>query len=252
MSRPPRGEQSERQLAEPQPAPRPRRTNRQREAGAASRAVTRQLLVTAAGELFAERGYAGATVSAIADRAGVSLQTLYLAWGSKRQLLRAFMEQRLSGSPTAVTDDSWAELARTGVSAGLPADPDPQTIVRGMVSFFRALSERAALGWQLYRDAAAIDPEIRADQEELVNNRRHTMTVVMSRLPDSALRPGLSRDDAIDTAMVVMGPESYHLLVEQFGYSPDRYEQWVDRTLTAALLEPGSNRSPDPSSGKRA
>ena len=48
------------------------------------------------------------------------------------------------------------------------------------------------------------------------------MTGVLSRLPDSASAAGLSRDDAIDTAMVVMGPESYHLLVEQFGYSLDR------------------------------
>jgi AcrR family transcriptional regulator len=250
MSRPPPAEPAGRNPEEPDPTPRPRRTSRQREAGAASRAVTRQLLVTAAGELFAERGYTGATVSAIADRAGVSLQTLYLAWGSKRQLLRAFMEQGLSGSPTAVTDDSWAELARSRVSAGLPPESDPQAIVHGIVGFFRSISERAALGWKLYRDAAAIDPEIRADQNELASNRRQTVTAVMNRLPDSALRPGLSREDAIDTVMVVMGPESYHLLVEQFGYSLDRYERWVTQTLTAALLEPEPNRSPGPRSGR--
>src|SRR6476620_9319750 len=92
-------------------ASRPRRMTRQREAGAASRAET-QRLVVAAGELFAELGYAGSTVTAIADRAGVSLQTLYLAWGSKRQLLRAFMEQGLSGSPSAITDAKWADMAR--------------------------------------------------------------------------------------------------------------------------------------------
>jgi AcrR family transcriptional regulator len=217
-----------------------RSTTRQREAGAASRAETRRLLVVAAGELFAERGYAGSTVTAIAERAGVSLQTLYLAWGSKRQLLHAFMEQGLSGSPTAVTDATWAELARTRLLAGLPDDPSPEAYILAVARFFRATAERAALGWQLYRDAAAVDPEVRADQQELSRQRRVTIAGVLSGLPDRAFRSGMTRDEAIDTLMVVMGPESYDLLVRQTGYSLDRYEQWTARTSIAALLEPAA------------
>ena len=170
-----------------------RSTTRQREAGAASRAETRRLLVVAAGELFAERGYAGSTVTAIAERAGVSLQTLYLAWGSKRQLLHAFMEQGLSGSPTAVTDATWAELARTRLLAGLPDDPSPEAYILAVARFFRATAERAALGWQLYRDAAAVDPEVRADQQELSRQRRVTIAGVLSGLPDRAFRSGMTR-----------------------------------------------------------
>jgi AcrR family transcriptional regulator len=200
-------------------------------------------LVVAAGELFAERGYTGATVTAIASRAGVSLQTLYLAWGSKRQLLRALMEQGLSGSPTAITDATWADLARARVLANLPNNPDPQTFIRGMAHFFRSTAERASLGWQLYRDAAAVDPEIRADQRELSRLRRLTTAGVLSALPDTALRPGMTQDTAIDTAMVVMGPESYDLLVRQLGYSLDRFEQWIADTLIACLLPPEENRA---------
>jgi len=50
----------------------------------------------------------------------------------------------------------------------------------------------------------------------------------------------MTRDDAIDTLMVIMGPESYDLLVRQTGYSVDRFEQWIARTLVAALLKPDS------------
>src|ERR1700742_3534099 len=74
----------------------PKRTRRQ-EAGAASRAETRRRLLRAAEEEFTERGYVAATVARIADRAGVTVQTLYLAWGSKRALLRAYMEAALAG-----------------------------------------------------------------------------------------------------------------------------------------------------------
>lgn len=219
-------------------APR-RNATRQREAGAASRAETRRRLVVAAGELFAERGYAGSTVTAIAERAGVSLQTLYLAWGSKRELLRAFMELRLSGSPSAVTDQSWADLARTRLAATLPVDADPQTYLRGAARFFRVTAEQAALGWQLYRDAAAVDPEVRQDQLEFSRQRRATVTGVLGGLPSEALRAGMTRDEAIDTFMVIAGPESYDLLVGQTGYDLDRFEQWIARTLIAALLGSG-------------
>jgi hypothetical protein len=93
-------------------------------------------------------------------------------------------------------------------------------------------------GWQLYRDAAAVDPEVRADQRELSRLRRFTAIGLLSGLPTGALRAGMTRDDAVDTLMVVMGPESYDLLVGQTGYSLDRFERWTADTLIAALLEP--------------
>jgi hypothetical protein len=158
-------------------------------------------------------------------------------------LLRAFMEQGLSGSPTAITDATWAETARARILANLPDDPDPRTYLRVLARFFRTTAERAALGWQLYRDAAAIDPEVRSDQLQLSRMRRLTVTAGLSDLPDEALRSGITRADAIDTAMVIMGPESYDLLVRQTGYSLDRFEEWVAVTLIAALLEPADEEA---------
>ena len=63
---------------------RSRRVSRQREAGEVTRRETRRKLLVAAAEVFAESGYAAATVAKIADRADVSVQSLYSAWGSKR------------------------------------------------------------------------------------------------------------------------------------------------------------------------
>ena len=215
-------------------ARRPRNTSRQREAGAASRQETRRRLVQAAGELFAERGYAGATVTAIAERAGVSLQTLYLAWGSKRQLLRAFTEQSLSGSPTAVTDATWPEQARARVEDLRGGKASPEERLRAFARLFREVAERAALSWQLHRDAAGADPEIAADRAELERLRRRTLSTALRDLEPSRLR--MDFEQTIDTVMVIAGPDSYHALVVGAGYSLDRYEQWVGDTLIAALL----------------
>ena len=215
-----------------------RNTTRQREAGAAARAETRRLLVLAAAELFTERGYAGSTVSAIAERAGVSLQTLYSAWGSKRLLLRAYMEYALSGSPTALTEQSWVGQVRDQVAGHLAGTTDPRAQLRVAARVFRNVAERAAIGWKLYRDAAAADADIAADQAEISGGRRHTMAALLTaaHLDTASLRPGLTFQNALDTVMALLSPESYDVLVRQLAYTLDEYEEWMANTLIAALL----------------
>lgn len=213
----------------------PRSTTRHREAGAASRAETRRRLLDAATAEFAERGYAAATVARIAARAGVTVQTLYLAWGSKRALLRAFMESALAGQ----TETSYFEGLPELVDATLAtAGDDPVLMIKRIGRLYRQIAERAALGWQLYRDASATDAEVAADWQTLQELRRQTFATLIARLPPASLRHGLTRAAAVDTAWAIASPETYELLVRRAGYSIDNYERWVSRTLIAALLRP--------------
>lgn len=213
----------------------PRSTTRHREAGAASRAETRRRLLDAAAAEFAERGYAAATVARIAARAGVTVQTLYLAWGSKRALLRAFMESALAGQ----TETSYFEGLPELVDATLAtAGDDPVLMIKRIGRLYRQIAERAALGWQLYRDASATDAEVAADWQTLQELRRQTFATLIARLPPASLRHGLTRAAAVDTAWAIASPETYELLVRRAGYSIDNYERWVSRTLIAALLRP--------------
>jgi AcrR family transcriptional regulator len=199
--------------------------SRQREVGAASRRETRRRLLVAAGEEFAANGYANATVNRIAQRAGVTLQTLYLAWGSKRALLRAYMESTLAstaGPPDRIGDRF----------AGMPA----HEVIAGLAALVGEIANRSAVGWKLYRDGAAIDPEIARDWAELQSLRRETFARVVRAIPKAALRPGLSHEDAGDTAWAIASPDLYDVLVRHGGYSADRFEEWVASTLAAALL----------------
>src|SRR5260370_31744172 len=96
-----------------------RRVSRQREAGEATRRETRRRLLVAARAEFAERGYAAATVIRIAERADVSVQSLYSNWGNKRNLLRAVMESAVTG------DDDLPLVAGHPPAIFVPAlDPD--------------------------------------------------------------------------------------------------------------------------------
>lgn len=212
--------------------PRARNTTRHREAGAASRAETTRRLLVAAGEEFGERGYHAATVQRIAARAGVTVQTLYLAWGSKRALLRAHLEAALAGD----ADTSYADELPRLIDEAIGHDVDARAVVDHLAHLYRQLAERAALGWRLYRDAAAADPEVAADWQTLQHLRRETFGAMLRHLPSASLRRGLSRDAAIDTAWTIASPETYELLVGTGGYTLDAYERWVASTLAAALL----------------
>jgi AcrR family transcriptional regulator len=59
--------------------------------------ATRQRVLGAAQALFLRRGYAGATVEAIANRAGVSVQTVYNTVGGKAALFKAVYDTMLAG-----------------------------------------------------------------------------------------------------------------------------------------------------------
>lgn len=202
-----------------------RPVSRQREVGAASRRGTQRRLLEAAGQEFAANGYSNTTVSRIAQRAGVTVQTLYLAWGSKRALLRAHLELTLAstaGPPDYIGDRF----------AGLPA----HEVIDGLAALVGEIAGHSAVGWKLYREAAAADPEIAGDWAELQSLRRETFARVLRAIPETALRPGLSHEDAGDTAWAIASPDLYDLLVRHGGYSVKQFEQWVASTLTAALL----------------
>ena len=85
----------------------------------------------------------------------------------------------------------------------------------------------SAVGWQTYRDAAATDPDIAADWQRLSEMRRDAFHALLARIPDAALRPGLSPALAADTAWAIASPETHHQLVRQAGYSYDDLESWV-------------------------
>ena len=215
--------------------PRARRVSRQKEAGEATRRETRRRLLAAAKAEFAERGYAAATVIRIAERADMSVQTLYSNWGNKRNLLRAVME-------SSVTGDEDVPLVPGQPPAVITAtiDPedaaDPRRLVAHLSHQYRLLAQRSAVGWQTYRDGGGVDPEIAADWQQLMDLRRRAFHAFFARVPAGVLRPGLSNAGAADTAWVIASPDTHDLLVRQARYSYDQLEEWVRDTLAAALL----------------
>ena len=147
--------------------------SRQKRVGDALRSDTRNRILVAAAEEFSAHGYAGTTVARLAAAAGVSVQTLYLAWGSKRALLRGYMEDRIAGDLESPED---ASRRFTGLA--------PQERLTMLAALVAAVAERAATGWRLYRDAAAVDPEIAADWQELQMLRHRLVSRIVGERAD--------------------------------------------------------------------
>lgn len=214
-----------------------RRVSRQREAGEATRRETRRKLLVAAREEFAESGYRAATVSRIADRADVSVQTLYHSWGSKRDLLRGVLDLAVTGQEEASVEEG---AVRTNLLATIdPEDArDPVRLLEHLVHGFRVLAERSASVWGTYRDAAAVDADIASDWRALMELRRSEFHRLMQALPESVLREGLTPGTAADTAWALASPQIHESLVDTAGYTYDQLEAWLRDTLVAALLKP--------------
>lgn len=78
-------------------------------------AETRQRILDAAAHIFAEHGYAAGTTNRIAERAGVSIGSLYQYFPNKDAVLRALMDAHV---------DAGARLLGERLSTGLPPQLD--------------------------------------------------------------------------------------------------------------------------------
>jgi AcrR family transcriptional regulator len=88
-------------------------------------------VLDAALELFLERGYDGASMQAVADRAGVTKPVVYACFPGKDELFRALLareEERIL-----------AEIQGAFANADL-ADPE-RTLIEGMTGFLRAVGD---------------------------------------------------------------------------------------------------------------
>jgi hypothetical protein len=155
--------------------------------------------------------------------------------GNKRNLLRAVMEGSVTGDEDVPLV---AGQPPAVITAALePEDiADPRRLLAHLSRQYRLLAERSAVGWQTYRDGAAVDPDIAADWQQLSDLRRVAFQALFAQVPAGALRPGLDNAAAADTAWAIASPDMHDLLVRRAGYSYEQLEGWVRTTLSAALL----------------
>lgn len=196
---------------------------------------TRNRMLEAAMSSFVEHGYGGTTIESIAREAGVAVQTIYFSFGSKQRILKELIDVHIAGD-----EDPVPTLERPQVVEALAAE-DPRRQLRLQVHLTRVVLERVGPLLEVLRNAAASS----GDGAELWEANKRQRLVVQRRFVESlenkrALREGLDVEKAVDISYVLLGPELFHLLVSERGWTPDEWEQWVYEGHCQHLIgEPG-------------
>jgi AcrR family transcriptional regulator len=192
--------------------------------------ATQRAIVEAAAQLFAERGYHATSITRIASRAGVAVQTIYNSVGTKHEILSRVLDFAAAGERAPVPVP---ELMRRQAEG----EPDPRRIIEQIVELWRGALPRTAPVFALIREAAATDPEVaaleRARAAQRLRNYGRAARLLAER---GGLRSDLSIDGAAAAVFAIGHPDTYRTLVLDGDWDDDRWATWARTTLEAALL----------------
>jgi AcrR family transcriptional regulator len=196
-------------------------------------AQTRRDIEAAANKLFRERGYAGTSMPAIASEAGVVVETIYRAFGSKAGLFKAVIEAALAGG----SERAKAPPAERPAIRAVIEETDPRRKLELYAATQPGVHGRSGPLYRVLVGAANSDPELAEVLDTLEARRLHGLGGLAAQLAESrALRSDLSVDDARDIIWTLCSTAVHDLLVRQRGWAADDYRHWLAAALKRELL----------------
>jgi AcrR family transcriptional regulator len=151
----------------------------------------REVIERAATEMFAERGYRGASIDEIARRAGVSAPVLYDHFSSKVDLYRRLLER---------TRNELLEMWREHLFG---AEPEEVRIPRALDAWARYVEQHRDATRMLFREASG-HPEAEAAHREIQAQARVALGVLLAREPSADKLAGSADQEAIEMAAEIL------------------------------------------------
>jgi AcrR family transcriptional regulator len=189
---------------------------------------TRAAVLAACRELLFRDGYQATTIRAVADRAGVSPETVYKTFGGKAGLVKALWDITLAG------DDEPLTMAERPALQEVWRTRDPRTKLCRYAGFVRGVNERLA---EVFALLAQAGPEVAPVLAVSEKERLAGITAFVAHLAgEGALPPGLDRARAADACWALTGPQLFTQLTAGRGWSADTYQDWLAGILAATLL----------------
>jgi AcrR family transcriptional regulator len=153
-------------------------------------AERREMIERTATELFAERGYHGASMDEIARRSGVSPPVVYDHFESKAALHRSLLERH------------FAELRALWQEHMLRDEPLAERVSRGFDAWFAYVQAHPYAWRMLFRDTTG-DPAVQAVHEEVAATSRALLLPLLAREQGLENVTGPA-EEALDMAWEVM------------------------------------------------
>lgn len=190
---------------------------------------THAAILQAAEELFTERGYARATVSGIAERAGVALNTVYTSVGGKAALMEALTREG--------TEDQEIDT----VVAAVRDSTDGREVLRLTAESTGEITRRHESLLNLLFENATADPAVAAAAEQAVKRYRERLSLIAEHLVAlRAVRTDAARSEQI--LWFYFGQGAWKT-VRGLGWSWADSAEWLAAQAAEALLHPPADRS---------
>lgn len=208
------------------------KTRRYRSAVRAEQAAaTRRAVLTAAHELFTERGWDATSVADVAHAAGVSVDTVYASVGRKPELLLAVVDMVLGGAeePVPAEQRDYVRAIRAATTA--------EDKIGAYAAALGRLMPAVAPLVEALRRAGETDRECREAWQRLVDRRAANMSFFVADLRAAGgVRDDLRPSELADVVWAMNSPE-YFLLLRSRGWSARRYARHLDDAWRRLLLD---------------
>ena len=147
----------------------------------------REVIERVATEVFAERGYEGASIDEIARRSGVSAPVVYDHFASKQDLYRRLLVR---------TRDELLEMWREHLASDAPAGV---RIPRALDAWAAYVETHPYASRMYFRDATGV-PELQAFHRELHAQARAALGAILGREPGAEWLAGSADPEALEMA----------------------------------------------------
>jgi AcrR family transcriptional regulator len=190
---------------------------------------TRQQIADAALALFIQRGYAGATIEAIAQEAGVAPETVYATFGSKWKILSHLRDLAVGG------DEQPIPLLERPDPRAVLQETDQRKQLRMFAPGITSIVERVWPIFDIMRVAAKTEPEIDDLFQDMLKARWHNLHVLAQRIAaNGPLR--MDVEQAADTIWMLTSPDMFRLMTVDNGWTKEHYIEWLAESLIRLLL----------------
>ena len=191
---------------------------------------TRSAIIRTARDLFIERGYGHTTVVDIANEVGVSVETIYASVGTKTELLHKAWDITVGGDDQDIVFHERPEVL------AIRNEPDLARRLMLHAAFSTKTAQRIAPFQLMVQSAAGADPAASAMLEEM-GRQRLTGIGVMAAEAAKTGQLAVSEQECRDVIWSMTDGMLWHRLVNERGWTNERFAEWLGRTWVDRLVQ---------------
>jgi AcrR family transcriptional regulator len=190
---------------------------------------TQRAVLDAARGLFVEQGYGRTTIADVARSAGVSVETVYGAFGNKATLLHRVWDVTIGGDDEEITYHERPEIL------ALRAEPDLARRFAMQAALFTQTARRIVPFLLAVQGAAATEPAAAEMLAEMGRQRLEGLSV-MAREAAATGQLAVTETECRDIIWATTDGVLWKRLVNERGWSDQRFQDWLAQMWISTLV----------------